>query len=121
MRATLNIFLAFLIILSTSGVFISIHYCHNHLVSVSFFKTKDNCCGKTCSSCKNENISFKVKTKVVPSVNSEIVHNTELSNSFILSSQLFLYKDINSYIQDIRVKPPPGEGYFPLYISKLRL
>ena len=122
MRILINIIVIISLLISTSGILISEHYCKNHLVSVSFFSTADNCCKGDCNSCKNIAHAFKIKTKFIPSQSI----NCSLNNSFTSFSSL-----LNTYIIDvislnhstpfISFKPPPGKFSEPVYFSKLRL
>lgn len=56
----LHIALAVLILVSTSGIVLNQHFCHNQLVEVSITKAPLNCCGNTCKHCRTEVKFIKV-------------------------------------------------------------
>ncbi|OFX38142.1 MAG: hypothetical protein A2X08_09025 [Bacteroidetes bacterium GWA2_32_17] len=121
MKITLNILISVLFLLSTSGIFISEHYCGNNLVSVSFFSNAKKCCDDSCPFCKNVNHTYKVKTKVVKSNNISLEINNNIISLFNLSyiEQLLL---CNIYVSNIvKINPPPGKFSTTAYLSKLRL
>ncbi|MFC0877409.1 hypothetical protein ACE01N_12485 [Saccharicrinis sp. FJH2] len=60
MRLILNITVSLILMVATTGVTISKHYCHNHLVDVSVNHHADKCCDTGCNSCKDEVASYKV-------------------------------------------------------------
>ena len=121
MKIACNILISFLLLISTSGVYISQHYCSNHLVSVSFFSDAKKCCGGACPFCKNVNHTFKVKTKYVQ---SETLNFNKANNIISLFNLPSVY---NVILNTITVTPlvityqPPGKSVIPIYFSKLRL
>ncbi len=42
---------ATLLLVGTTGVILTEHFCHNQRVEISINKTIRNCCGKTCKHC----------------------------------------------------------------------
>ena len=67
-KRTAHIFISLLLILATTGVTFSRHYCGGHLVSSSVFGKTHNCCGTHCNSCRTEVSTFKVADDFVASV-----------------------------------------------------
>lgn len=55
-----HIIFAILIILGSSGMTISKHYCGTSLKSVSINHIPDNCCGTSSDCCHNESITIKL-------------------------------------------------------------
>jgi hypothetical protein len=61
------IFISLLLVVATSGVTISKHFCGGSLVSTSIFANDNVCCGSHCNSCHDEVFSFKVIDNYVSS------------------------------------------------------
>ncbi len=121
MRILINILISVSLLISTSGVYISMHFCKNNLVSVSFFSDSDKCCKGDCPFCKNVNHAYKVKTKVVPSEILNLNHlNTLVSLFHVSTGNIFIFNKI-AEILPVRINPPPGNYFTPVYFSKLRL
>lgn len=59
-KQVLHIALALLLLISTGGVFLNQHYCHNNRTEITINHVPDNCCGNTCNNCHNESIYLKV-------------------------------------------------------------
>lgn len=59
--------------LGTSGLTISMHYCHGELVSFTVDNPGKNCCDSQCNSCKNEQITYKIHD-AFKSINPELKH-----------------------------------------------
>lgn len=121
MKILSSILLSLIIIISTSGIFVSEHYCSNQLISVSFFSNSKKCCDDSCPFCKNVNHSYKVKTKVVQTES----HNLSFTDSFTsfllpLYSNIFITNfDYNTSI--VRIFPPPNKNNLNIYFSNFRL
>lgn len=59
-KGVINIFLAFLFLITSSGVVLNKHYCCNKFVSSSLYLTPESCCGGHCNKCRNETTVFKI-------------------------------------------------------------
>jgi hypothetical protein len=57
------IFMMLLLVLGTTGVTITRHYCGKYLVQTSVYSTPHNCCNGNCSGCHNERIKFRITDK----------------------------------------------------------
>ncbi len=54
LRKAGHISIIFLLLIATSGVTITRHYCGNTLVTKSILTTPDDCCKGPCKACRNE-------------------------------------------------------------------
>lgn len=57
----MHIIFAILLILGSSGMSISKHYCGNTLKAVSINSIPDNCCDTSSNCCHNESITIKLE------------------------------------------------------------
>lgn len=121
MKILINILVSFSIIISTSGICISSHFCKKGLVSVSVFSDSDNCCKSECPFCKNVNKAYKVKTKVIQSETLTLNNfQSFISLSDLSADNTFVFNNITAVLP-VKINPPPGNYYTPAYISRLRL
>jgi hypothetical protein len=121
MKITLNILISFLLLISTSGIYISQHFCCNKLVSVSFFSDAKKCCEGDCPFCKNINHTYKVKTRYIQ---SETLNFNKVDNLISLFNLPSAYTVILNTITEsplVIINQPPGKSVIPIYFSKLRL
>lgn len=121
MKKILSISLIFLLILSTTGIFISKHYCNNRLVSASLFSKSKSCCGTKCNTCKNVTFAFKLSQKFIDTktLNSN-VHITIAPHIVYLISLIFSFQ--TSFIAEtVRAKSPPIKDCLLILNSTLRL
>jgi hypothetical protein len=91
MRRTGNIIVILLLLIATSGVSITRHYCGQSLVSFSLFSTPKPCCGSGCDKCHNEFSFNKVTDNFTVSsdaVKSVITFNPIQANFIIVLSEL---------------------------------
>lgn len=92
-----HIIFAILIILGSSGMTISKHYCGTTLKSVSINHISDNCCGASSDCCHNESITIKLEqdfsiVSTVFNFNSSILirpSDAELMFSEVLAEGIF--------------------------------
>jgi len=66
-RRISHIAISVLLVLTTTGVTLSRHYCNSQLVSSSVFGKAHNCCGSHCKSCHDEVSAFRVSDNFVSS------------------------------------------------------
>ena len=106
MKILSSILLSLIIIISTSGIFVSEHFCCNKLMSVSFFTNAKKCCDNNCPYCKNINHSYKVKTKVIQSQTINLKPNNSVTYLFLLpSNKVFTYITIPDFSLEIVIPP----------------
>jgi hypothetical protein len=111
LKKSLHISVIFLLLLATTGVSISRHYCNGVLISSSLFGHAKSCCNSSCNSCHEETSFNKLNTDFVYS-DSNIIHPN------IYSFIQLIYCSLPSYIvNDTSLKPfnilslkapPPG-------------
>ncbi|WP_340111662.1 HYC_CC_PP family protein [Maribellus mangrovi] len=80
-----HIVFATLLLVSTIGMAVSKHYCHNSLVGVSFFSQADSCCDDG-GCCTNENQFYQIKEDFSAPVISTVPILAELE---VLQQTLF--------------------------------
>jgi len=92
MKRTGNIIVILLLLVATSGVSITRHYCGQSFVSFSLFSTPKPCCGSDCNKCHNENSFNKVTDNFTISSSeagkSVITINPIQTNFIIVLSEL---------------------------------
>lgn len=121
MRIFINILISFLLIVSTTGIYVSEHYCNNHLVSVSFYSNAKKCCDGDCPFCKNINHTYKVKTKFVQPDNLSVNQINNTISLFALPTVNTVLLSSISVIHVVKINPPPGKSLTTVCLSKLRL
>ncbi|MBS2212916.1 hypothetical protein KEM09_15970 [Carboxylicivirga mesophila] len=57
----LHIVLSLMLLVSTTGVTFSMHYCGGKYVSTSLFVEADSCCGDGCGCCENKSVHYEVE------------------------------------------------------------
>jgi len=58
-----NIILIFFLLLSTSGVSITKHYCGKTLVQTAIYSTPDKCCDGKCPGCHDKKVHVQVRDR----------------------------------------------------------
>lgn len=95
-RKSNNIVLAILLLISTSGISVSRHYCGTVQRSVTFFATPKACCGGSCTKCHNVfkftkvNDDFEAGASISAQSISEII---SLHPVFFID--LFIFNDLS--------------------------
>lgn len=103
-----HIILASVLLISTMGLAVSKHYCHNSLVDVSIFAQADLCCDDG-GCCSNENHFYQVKDDFSAPVIStvpvfaeiDVLHQTLLDAYILAPTELALEFDV------VSAPPPP--------------
>ena len=120
MKRSLIILFSFFYFVSSSGVFINLHYCRGKLKSVGIFRFSEaNCCGKKMKSkgcCSDKSSLIKTTDKqasvakiiLAKQTNSSLVSNCEYVQIYI--------SPIRKLAPIVRIKPPPE-----LYLSRVFL
>ncbi|WP_439184176.1 HYC_CC_PP family protein [Carboxylicivirga taeanensis] len=60
-RKGLHIILSLILLVSTTGITFSMHYCGGKYVSTSLYVEMDTCCDDGCGCCENKNIHYEVE------------------------------------------------------------
>lgn len=85
-----HIFISLLLILATTGVTFTRHYCGGRLVSSSVFGDSHKCCGTHCNSCHTEVSNFKVADDFVAST-FKIDHPQQLTLDWLVTPSINLF------------------------------
>jgi len=103
-----HIVLASLLLISTIGMAVSKHYCHNSLVDVSIFKKADSCCDDG-GCCTNENHFYQVKEDFSAPVISTIPLLAEIDvlHQTILDSDVLIPNELTEEFELTNDPPPP--------------
>ncbi len=85
-----HIAITLLLIIATSGVTISKHYCGNALTGLSIFSSPKDCCNGPCKDCRNETKTIKVTDTFESADNQIHFHDVfkVLSDQFTLNALL---------------------------------
>lgn len=120
-RKTINISLVIVFLISTTGITLSKHYCHNRLVKISVNTEAKSCCedgmGKCC---RNDTLQFQVKEDFLYLMSEIQFENRDVIDLFILTNILFnqnTYQFAEKAYVLVAESPPP-EIIVPL--SKLQ-
>lgn len=117
-KRLVHLFLAFLILVSTSGVTIYHHYCGQKLISTTIDVKPDDCCGSGCKDCRTDVINLKVKTKVIVTEASFTFKpvQTDLPDFSFVPVDLFTSSSIQSLspesdigVKHVKIKPLHAE------------
>lgn len=60
-KKVLHIILSLMLLVSTTGITFSMHYCGGQYVSTSLFVEPDSCCGDGCGCCENKSVHYEVE------------------------------------------------------------
>jgi hypothetical protein len=119
-RKTLHIVIASFLLISTMGITINMHYCHDQLIDLAFNAPAQSCCEindegasqslDTCPGCQDESIVVEPGDDYeVPAIalNFENSHNTTLFlTSVVLNYYQGIEKPTNNEVPWYK-KPPP--------------
>jgi len=90
-----HILISLLLILATTGVTFTRHYCGDHLISSSVLGKAHNCCGTHCKSCHTEISTVKVSDNFVSSV-IKIDQPQQLSLDWLVAPSVDLFSSVNN-------------------------
>ena len=108
-KATGHIILSFLLLLSTSGLVVSKHFCGGKLISTSFYVEADSCCDSG-DCCKNETEVFKLDEDIQVSTMLEL---PQLAQMDLLAIPLVIFNlkvEEDQIIEEFTIaeSPPPS-------------
>ncbi|WP_052343005.1 HYC_CC_PP family protein [Saccharicrinis fermentans] len=110
LRKITNIVVALFLLVSTTGITISMHYCGGEYVSTSINKEAKSCCDGTGGCCENKSLHFEVKDDYVNAVQFETTKIVSIDILFpiLLAINLELFpEEINVIKEFIDTSPPP--------------
>lgn len=110
LRKITHIVLSVFLLVATTGITFSMHYCGGHLISVSINKEAKQCCDGSGGCCDNKTLHFGIEDDFVSPfkvVQSKIVElNVLLPVVNIFSANLFS-EEPNATIPFADTSPPP--------------
>lgn len=109
-RKITHIILAFFLLVSTTGVTLSMHYCGGELVSSSINKEAKACCDGTGGCCENKTIHFEVEDDYMSPVQVTNIQTVELDILFPILFVLNFELSSNEEIKHVAFYdslPPP--------------
>ncbi|MBT3424424.1 MAG: hypothetical protein HOD63_06230 [Bacteroidetes bacterium] len=86
-KKIIHIVIAFILLISSVGVVVSVHYCHDELASISIFKEVQTCCTNP-NCCQSETISIQFDKDYV-------VEDIQQSENALALSSLINFVEIN--------------------------
>lgn len=110
LRKITNIVLALFLLVSTTGITISMHYCGGKYVSSSINKEAKSCCDGSGGCCENKTLHFEVKDDYVTVAqieNSKIVELDILFPILFALNLEFLPLEENYEVTFYDLSPPP--------------
>lgn len=87
LRKITHIVLALFLLVSTTGITFSMHYCGSKYVSTSINKEAKSCCDGTGGCCENKTLHFEVKDDYVSAI---VVQNNTIVELDVLFPILFV-------------------------------
>jgi hypothetical protein len=130
---TISFLMVILILVSSSGFSMSIHYCHGKAKNISFYTDALNCItnpskilqNKSCNlykiiESKNccSNKSFQIKKDITDKVlkkHSKVQFNKKYLNALIFTIVLTREDSFKPNINFLNYSPPPLVKYFPVF------
>ncbi|MCF8235708.1 MAG: hypothetical protein K9G67_13580 [Bacteroidales bacterium] len=116
MKGTLPIGLAFLLLISTTGVTINKQISHEELFSIALFENADACCANECPCCYEESKTIRIKDQFLKP-------SSALAKGFISKFATLLYDSLltdlvhfhtsKAYLK--KDKLPPNKNSIPEY------
>ncbi|TLX70203.1 hypothetical protein E9993_22510 [Labilibacter sediminis] len=82
LRKITHIILALFLMVVTTGITLSMHYCGGELVSTSINKEANTCCDGTGGCCENKTLHFEVEDDFVSPIQVKNIETVELDVLF---------------------------------------
>lgn len=105
-----HIIMALFLMVATTGVTLSMHYCGGELVSTSINKEAKTCCDGTGGCCENKTVHFEVEDDYVSPVQVTNIQTIELDILFPILFVLNFDLSIDEEIEQVAFydsSPPP--------------
>ncbi len=112
-----------LLLVSTSGISITRHYCGNSLMSLAVFSTPHNCCEGDCNKCHNEHTLTKVTDDMEkPAMDPGIFTVYPIAYPILLSIPVTVQLPENTLCSDFELRKflPPGTVDLPVLLGNFR-
>ena len=107
-KGILHIIVSLLLLVTTTGVSISKHYCGDNLISIALFVEADSCCDDS-DCCHNENEYLQFKDDYIGSVITDLASTIEfdlLFTAFPVFIGIIPFEEVIS-LSFISESPPP--------------
>lgn len=72
LRKIAHIVFALFLMIMTSGISVSVHYCGGSLVSATLNEEAKSCCGSRCGSCETRTVLIEIEDDYVAPLQAEI-------------------------------------------------
>lgn len=96
-RKAMHIVLSLFLMVATTGLTFSMHYCGGKWVSTSINKETESCCSDACGCCENKTVHYEVEEDFVSPIALEISPSIELDVVFPLLFAINFEYPSNSY------------------------
>lgn len=110
LRKIKHIIFALFLLVSTTGITLSMHYCGGELVSTSINKEAKTCCDGTGGCCENKTFHFEVKADYMIPAQVSNIQTVELDILFPIFFVLNFDLSIDEEIEQVAYydsSPPP--------------
>ena len=110
-----HIILSFVLLVSTTGVTISKHYCCDRLISVSFYSEADPCCDDEGGCCDNKTETYQVEDDFTAAEYQIIEQVEDFKVLYTIVLLQFFFEPISDSYIDIETPespPPPTQQEF---------
>jgi len=114
-----HIVFVILLIVATTGITISTHYCGNHLFSVSLFKTDKCGCGDKCKDCHTNIKLVKVADNfsAPDAIHPDAPTSTDLFLAYHIDFSMFTSPVATTTFTLLKAPPPGNQNSFALLQS----
>jgi hypothetical protein len=99
-RKITHIVLSVFLMVATTGITFSMHYCGGKYVSTSINKEAKSCCGDTCGNCENKTIHLEVEDDYISPIQ---INNPSIVELDVLFPILFAF--------NMNLLPEEGESF----------
>lgn len=109
LRKITHMFLALFLLISTTGITVSMHYCHGKLVSASIIREAKSCCDGTGGCCENKVFHFEIKDNFLSPVQLDQIRISETNLLFPVLFNLnikFFKQEVIAYYVYFDSSPP---------------
>lgn len=109
LRKSVHIILVMLLLVSSTGVTFSMHYCGGELVSTSINKEAKTCCDGTGGCCENKTMHIEIDDDYISSI---VVENSIIELDILFPVLFALYSDLIPVEANVPItfndsSPPP--------------
>jgi hypothetical protein len=122
LKKVYHIVVMLVLILGTSGITVSHHYCHGKLISSGIYSEAKSCCDSSCGACENKTSIHRINDNFISSsyTPGEIKEIQIFTIDFLViipQNYISLVFTISHYTNH---KAPPGYSSLPEYLEVFR-